>query len=213
MKRKVPRFQLLTNCCIPYTDLIHKVELAIKSGVDCIQYRCRPGRECYTEAKTLAELCKQAKIRFVINDHVHMAYHLNQEGLQAGVWLGKQDMAIPVARSILGPETFIGLSVNAISELHRANHLPVDAVAANGVFACTSNPHAQVMGLAGLQEMVAFSEHPILAIGGITPSNVRDVFETDVDGIALSGAILRANDIENITKCLLELCNQYIDYP
>jgi thiamine-phosphate diphosphorylase len=211
MKRKVPRLQLLTNCCVPYTDLIHKVGLAIKSGVDCIQYRCRPGRECYTEAKTLAELCKQADIRFIINDHVQMAYQLNQEGLQAGVWLGQKDLAIAAARSILGPETFIGLSVNSIDELRRANHLSVDAVAANGVFTCTSNPHAQVMGLEGLQEMVALSEHPILAIGGITPHNIRDVLEADVDGIALSGTILRADDIENITKCLLELCDRYIE--
>lgn len=49
----------------------------------------------------------------------------------------------------------------------------------------------------------------MIAIGGIKHDNIPGVFKTGIAGIAFSGAILRAHDIENATKCLVDLCNLY----
>ena len=205
---RIPRIQLLTNCNIPCTILQQHVRLAIEHGVDCLQYRAGPEENnCYETARIFAELCHKTKTQYIINDHVDIAAKLRTEGFDAGVWLGQNDMHAAAARAILGNQAFIGLSVNTEAETEAANNLPVNAVAANGIFPCSSNPYAQQMGLEGLQAMRQMSAHPMVAIGGITHSNLAQVLATGVDGIALSGAILRADNIAHATKCVFDLCD------
>ena len=45
---------------------------------------------------------------------------------------------------------------------------------------------------------------PIVAIGGITVDDIPAIMETGVTGIALSGAILNADDPKSMTESILE---------
>lgn len=199
---KIPRVQLLTNCNIPCSILQQRVRLAIEHGIDCLQYRAGPEEtNCYDNARIFAELCHKTKTQYIVNDHVHIAARLRTEGFDAGVWLGQNDMPAAAARTVLGDEAFIGLSVNTDTEAAAANY----AVAANGIFPCSSNPYAQQMGLGGLQTLRQMSTHPMITIGGITHNNLPHVLATGVDGVALSGAILRADNIEHAAKCFVDL--------
>ena len=206
MPLRVPRTQLLTNYLIPQSELLCKVRIAIDSGICCVQYRSPRTEDCFEQARMFAELCSSTNTQFIVNDHVDVASVLNQRGFQAGVWLGQRDMSVLEARKILGNDVFIGLSVNCCEEAKQANTLPINAIAANGVFECVSNPHAQTMGIEGLMNIISLSNHPVIAIGGIAEHNLQAILETGVDGVAISGAILRAADIENTTKCIVELC-------
>lgn len=210
MPRRIPKIQLLTNSYIPWHILRCKVTLAIRCGVDCVQYRAIPNeQDLYERARFFAELCQNTNTMFIVNDYVHIAAQLNNEGFEAGVWLGQSDMHASTAREILGNNAFIGLSVNSVYETLEANALPVTAVAANGVFECHSNPNAQRMGIHALRDIIHHSEHPTIAIGGIIHDNVIEVLATGVDGIALSGALLQTENVENATTCLIDLCHQF----
>ena len=47
---------------------------------------------------------------------------------------------------------------------------------------------------------------PLVAIGGITKDDISDILKTGVDGIALSGSILRAENPVEEMKSIVEIC-------
>src|SRR5699024_112986 len=52
-------------------------------------------------------------------------------------------------------------------------------------------------GLNKLKEVINQTELPIIAIGGIKPNNVKEVFDVGADGIAVLSGILLAKNVKN----------------
>ncbi len=202
---RIPRIQLVTNCYIPCHVLQQRVMLAMMHGVDCLQYRAGPDEvNCYETARFFAELCHQTRSQYIVNDHVDIAVRLRAEGFDAGVWLGQNDMSAAAAREALGDDAFIGLSVNTEIEAETANRLQYLQMVSSP--APLTHTHSKWAWRA-YEHYVKYQKHPMVAIGGITHDNIQHILATGIEGIALSGAILRADDIENATKCLVDLCN------
>ena len=95
------------------------------------------------------------------------------------------------ARSILGPNKIIGLSIESLSELAIANASDsIDYVTASAVFPTQTKPDCKTLwGIDGLEQVVLRSKHPVTAIGGINVQNVRSVMEQGVEGVAVIGAL------------------------
>jgi thiamine biosynthesis protein ThiS len=65
---------------------------------------------------------------------------------------------------------------------------------AGSIFPTESHPGQPAIGLEGLAEIVAATNLPVLAIGGIGPATVREVVEAGAAGVAVIGAILGGAD-------------------
>ena len=167
---------------------------AISGGVTAVQWRDKQASmaDQHAMAFELKQLLTPLNIPLIINDHVDIAKAVDA----AGVHLGQSDGSAMQARAILGPNKIIGLSIETEDNLVRANALTaIDYVAASAVFSSvTKTDCVTVWGLEGLRNIQMKSNHPVIAIGGIGPQNVRDVMACGVAGVAVVSAIHEARD-------------------
>ena len=177
-----------------YSDL---VESCVEAGVTAVQLR-----EKNLDKRVLEQLgqslCQRPsperssdRALFIVNDSAALAHRLSA----GGVHLGKEDGDLQEARTILGKERIIGLSVDCAEDVKKANHLPIDYIGAGAVFATSNKPDADDLGgPAGLVPIVRESRKPVIAIGGISVERAAEVMESGVDGMAVIGAISAASD-------------------
>jgi thiamine-phosphate pyrophosphorylase len=157
----------------------------IDGGAEILQYRHKEfwNREIFAEAERVSELCRTRRVRFIVNDRVDYARLLG-----AGVHLGQEDLPPRAARALLGPEAMIGYSTHNAAQLAAAASEPVDYVALGPIFGTLSkrNPDP-VVGVARLQQWRRMVPQLLVAIGGITRENAREVWEAGAEMVAVIG--------------------------
>src|SRR6185436_14960152 len=161
-----------------------------------------PARELYEQAKAAVAVVKQWGGQLLINDRVDIALAVGAHG----VHLGQDDMPPEAARQLLGPQAVIGYSTHNIEQAIAATKLPIDYLAIGPIFSTTTkNDTAPVLGLDGLRAVRrSVGKFPLVAIGGITLNNAREVIDTGADSVAVISALLSAADITSATQTLLE---------
>ena len=190
-------FCLITDNQLSRNGIQHDVAAALSAGVRYIQYRRKTGSalELFREALALRDLCSNAL--FVINDRVDIAHAVEADG----VHLGNNDLPYAAARDILG-NRIIGMSASTLEEAIRfhergANYLGIGPVFPTGTKVDAGAP----IGLQQVAEIRKSVSLPLLAIGGITHSNAREVLSAGADGICAISAVLRSDCVTTaITK-------------
>ncbi|MGA4721773.1 thiazole tautomerase TenI [Fictibacillus nanhaiensis] len=125
--------------------------------------------------------------KIIVNDRVDVAFCTGVKGVQ----LTHHSLDVAQVRRAL-PEMKIGCSVHSVSEAQYAEQYGADFILYGHIFKTKSKQHAEPRGLAQLQHVVDQTTIPVIAIGGITPENVRDVMKTGAAGIAVMSGILEA---------------------
>jgi thiamine-phosphate pyrophosphorylase len=153
--------------------------------------------EFYEQAKA----AKQSGVQLIINDRVDIALAVGA----SGVHLGQDDMPPEAARKLLGPQSIIGYSTHNVDQAISAAKLPIDYLAIGPIFSTmTKSDTAPVLGLEGLRAVRrAIGEFPLVAIGGITSANAREVIDAGADSVAVISALLSAANITTATRSLL----------
>lgn len=184
-------------------ELLYVIEEAILGGVTIVQLREKDSltRDFYQLAKQVAEMTKKYQVPLIINDRLDIALAVNAEGLH----IGQSDLPYQVARKILGPDAIIGLSVESIQDAEDAESLDVDYLGISPVFSTnTKTDIAQPLGLEGIKAIRKFSQHKLVAIGGINKSNTKEIISAGADGIAVVTAICSAQSPRNASNQLIE---------
>jgi len=70
------------------------------------------------------------------------------------------------------------------------------------IYATPSHPDATPGGLALIRDVAPITRVPLIAIGGITPANARDVMQAGAHGIAVISAILGSDDPRAAARAL-----------
>lgn len=185
--------------------LIETVLAAIDGGVTMVQLRDKHADDdqLYRSACALKEAIA-GRVPLLINDRVAIA----KKAQLGGVHLGQGDMSIADARAILGMDVWLGLSINTIDELQtaQAQHLEqLDYFGVGPVFATTTKRnHATPIAIEGLTKLVAASQIPTVAIGGINHSNAAQVYASGCDGIAVVSAICTTKDPKAAARALIK---------
>ena len=177
---------------------------AVQGGVTCVQLREKAAntRDFVALARALNALLKPYGVPLVINDRIDVALAC---GVQ-GVHLGQSDMPVALARQLLPPDVFIGLSVESLDDVHRAAGQPVDYLGVSSVFATpTKTDTAQPWGLAGLRQVRGMTDLPLVAIGGIDLHNARDVLDAGAHGLAVVSALCSADDPRAAAQCFKDV--------
>jgi len=189
---------------LPIDKYLQFIESCITAGVTSVQLREKTlnTQQLLIFGGALLECLKPYDIPLIINDQVEVAKKLNAHG----VHLGQTDGDPRLARSYLGADKIIGLSVSSMDELHTAQNLPIDYVGIGPVFPTSSKTdNPQHCGLDGLGRMVAASSFPSIAIGGIQKDNAAEVLGTGVDGVAVIGTLHTAKNIKATCQSLLNI--------
>lgn len=208
MKHQISNLQFITH----YTDSISYLDsahLALEGGCRWIQLRMKntPTDEIVTVGRQLREWCDQYNAVLLLDDHVELVREVGADG----VHLGKNDMPVDEARSILGSEYIIGGTANTIEDIRMHYERGADYIGCGPFrFTTTKEKLSPVLGLEGYRAITSQMRQaviplPIVAIGGITAADIPGILQTGVTGIALSGTILKADDPVEETRRILGL--------
>lgn len=174
---------------------------AVKGGVSCVQLREKDisTRLFVSEAQRIKKLLEPYRVPLIINDRLDVALACGVDG----VHIGQDDMPYAITRSIMGPKAIIGLSVETWADVEEAQQLDVNYIGVSPVFATPTKTDTKgAWGLEGLAKIKAFSRHPVVAIGGINESNIREVIGAGADCVAVVSAICCSPDPESATRKL-----------
>ena len=206
----MPELQFITHYTEQYT-YAESARMALEGGCRWIQLRMKnASREEWLQTGAEVEaLCRRYGATFIIDDHVDIVKILNADG----VHLGKNDMPIDEARRILGPGHIIGGTANTIEDVEMHARRGADYIGCGPYrFTTTKERLAPVLGTEGYRKIMAGMKSrglrlPVVAIGGITRNDIPQLLQTGIDGIALSGTILRAADPAEETRLILHTMN------
>ncbi len=200
------KLQFITHQTEKYSYL-DSACMALKGGCKWIQLRMKEASldEVEEVALKLKPLCKQYGAVLLLDDHVELTKKLQVDG----VHLGKNDMPIREARKILGEKFIIGATANTYEDVKAHYEAGADYIGCGPFrFTTTKKNLSPVLGLEGYRSIIHQMRHnhieiPLIAIGGITYDDIPDLLQTGVNGIALSGSILQADDPVAETRRLL----------
>ena len=201
MKRLIDwRLYLVTGRRIAGARPIEEVVCAAaRGGVTAVQLR---EKECGTRefvelARRLKALLVPFDVPLIVNDRVDVALAVGADG----VHIGQSDIHFRDARSLLGPDAAIGLSVETMGQAEQAESLDAAYLGVSPVFTTpTKTDAAPEWGLTGLGRLRAASRHVLVAIGGITAENAAAVIKAGADGVAVVSAICGARDPESAAR-------------
>ena len=167
-------------------------------GARLVQVRNKnaSARELFNQVVTILEFAP-ADSRVIVNDRADVALLSGA----AGVHLGQKDLPPQRVRKILSTAQILGFSTHSLKQALDAELLPVDYIAAGPVFPTSTKTDADpVIGLNGLREICSRASRPVVAIGGITMENARDVFACGAASVAVISDLLKSSDVARRTE-------------
>ena len=205
MNLSLPRVYPLTDVQLSGLSHAEQVELLSLGGATLIQFRDKqlPSLQLYEHAKAAVATAKKTGAQLIINDRVDVALAAGAQG----VHLGQDDLPPDAARRLLGNEAVIGYSTHNVEQAQQALALPIDYIAIGPIFATSSKSDTSpTLGLAGLEAVRrVVGNFPLVAIGGVSPANARDVIEAGADSVAVIRALLSDSArITDATRALLQ---------
>ena len=171
-----------------------QVEAALEGGARIIQYRdkSRDKLRRLHETEALRRLTERYQALLIINDDVELALACEADG----VHLGRDDTDLTSARRRLGNGVIIGVSCyNRLELALQAARLGADYIAFGRFFSSRSKPQAVQAETRLLRQAREHLDLPLVAIGGITPENGRQLIEAGADMLAVIHAVFGQPDI------------------
>lgn len=196
---------LVTDSDIP-DEAVSQACAAYRGGCRWFQLRMK-NADTAVRAETLRRLRRELgdDALIMVDDDTEAARLAGADGVHLGVG----DMPTAAARRILGPAPLIGRTAHNLQEAlipdaREADYLGVGPYR----FTRTKEKLASLLGAEGLTALLAGAREagmnlPVTAIGGIEPSDVKAVLDAGADGVAVSGAINRADDPVQATRAFL----------
>lgn len=184
----------------PSPVLLSQVEAVLQGGVVLLQYRDKL-TQCISQrvrlAQQLHQQCQHYGVPLIINDDIELAYRVQAEGIH----LGKTDADLALARQRLGTQAIIGVSCyNELERALQAQAAGADYVAFGRFFASITKPEAVLASPALLTLAKTQLTLPIVAIGGITPDNGRQLLLAGADMLAVIGGIFGQPAIKPVMR-------------
>jgi thiamine-phosphate diphosphorylase len=163
---------------------------AVEGGATAVQLRAPELSDdrLLPLAAVLARTCGEAGVLFIVNDRIEVATSCDAAGAHVG-----QGEDLEGARSRLGPERILGVSVGGVEEARVAEDAGADYLGVT-VWETATKPEAVGIGLEGIRAVVGATTLPVVGIGGIDVRNARDVLGAGAAGIAVIAAVATADD-------------------
>jgi len=169
-----------------------------------MQYRNKSvsARELLENSRTLQKELGPRQITFVVNDRPDVALLADA----AGVHLGQEDIDAEAARKLLGPHKLVGVSTHNPEQFLAAAATSAGYISIGPIFPTSSKANPDpVVGLDTLRAVRRQTDKPVVAIGGITLENAREVLDAGADSLAVISDVLRAADPAKRARQFIDL--------
>ena len=199
-------YYFITDADLSKNGNVSDVEKAVEAGVTIVQHRRKlDDTEAFIEeAKLLKKIC-EGKSLFIINDRVGVALSVDADG----VHLGQGDMPYDTARKLLGKDKIIGVTVHDVKKAIQAENKGANYLGVSPIFSTTTKSDAgKPCGVEVIKEIKKNCKMPIVAIGGITMDNAKEVVHAGADAICAISAVVTKDDIKKEIKKFQSLFNK-----
>jgi thiamine-phosphate pyrophosphorylase len=179
------------------------VAAAVGAGASVVQLR-DPGSsdaDLVTVGRAVARVLAGSGVPLLVNDRVDLVAAIGADGAH----VGQGDLDLASARRELGPEAWLGLSVQTLEHVAAARlaGVELDYLGVGPVWPQVTKPDAgEPSGVDRLRAIVAASPWPCVAIGGIGPGRVRPARAAGAAGVAVVSAICGSPDPAAATRAL-----------
>ena len=201
MGKVIGRLQVLTDLDASLHPL-DVVNAALAAGAPVIQVRAKAldDRALLALSEAIVARCREAGATCLIDDRVDIALACGADG----VHLGDRDLPVAVARRLLGPAAIIGATARDPESGQALERAGADYLGVGPTYATTTKDGLpDPIGPSGVAAVAAAVEVPVIAIAGISLARVPEVMATGAHGIAVVGAVSRAEDPRQGTVDLL----------
>ncbi len=173
---------------------------AIAGGAALLQWRDKTGEKGpqLAEVRALAEICREAGVPLIVNDHVDLALAAEANG----VHVGHLDLPVAIVRRLVPDGWIVGASTSNADEARAAEADGADYVSVGNLFGTTSKDDTRPATLETLREVKAAVGVPVCAIGGIDEANIADVIAAGADMASVISAVMAAGDTRAVAQRL-----------
>lgn len=162
---------------------------ALSQRIDRLHLRF-PDKHAADVYRLTDELLRRGAVKdkLVMHDRLDVALLLDLPAVQCGY----RSPPVAIIRNKY-PQLTIGASVHSVEEAVQADRAGADYVLFGHVFPTASKAGRPAKGLALLHKVARCVRVPVIAIGGITPSHIKDVAAAGARGVAVQSGIFRAD--------------------
>lgn len=182
--------------------LVETVKRAVEGGVTIVQYRSEKlnHEQQKEQVLPLQAYLRSVSVPLIINDNVQLAVEIDADGIH----IGQQDMPVPEARALIGPDKILGLTVTTPEEMAAVDVSLVDYIGCGPVFpTITKDDAPPAMGVEGWAKLARMSPLPVVAIGGLNRERTAAIRATGLAaGVAVVSYICAS---DNPTQAAQEL--------
>ena len=202
MNREALRLYLVTN---RYQDslerFLEKVETACRSGVTIVQLREKniTTNQYYQLAKQVKEITDAYQVPLIIDDRLDVCLAVDAAGLH----IGDDELPVPVARQVLGPDKILGVTAKTVKRALEAEEGGANYLGTGAIFPTTTKENAPITLISTLKTICQRVAIPVVAIGGLTSENIDQLIGTGIAGVAVVRDLMQAEDIEAKTQAFL----------
>jgi len=157
-------------------------------GVTLLQYRNKSGnaRQMLDQSRELKK-CLGDSVKLIINDRADLCLAAEFDG----VHVGQDDLSPEGIRKVIGGTLWLGVSTHNPRQVADADSTAANYLAIGPVFATASKANPDpVIGLEGVRKARGLTRKPLVAIGGITRANCREVIAAGADAVAVISDLL-----------------------
>jgi thiamine-phosphate pyrophosphorylase len=181
------------------------VQAAVAAGIDLVQIREKNlnASVLYQLSANAAGLTKGSATKLLINDRSDIAAAVAADG----VHLTTNSLPAEVVRRTFGDDFLIGVSTHSAPEASVARRSGADFVVFGPVFETASkSKYGPPVGLANLEKVcLELSPFPVLALGGLTISNVAECIRAGAHGIAAIRMLSDPDRLGNVVREIREI--------
>ncbi len=177
--------------------LYEQIEDALRGGVTILQLREKDlsEEEFIKEAVTVKKFCEKYGVPLIINDNVEVALISGADGVHVGI----EDMAVAEIRKRVPTDFIIGATAKTVEQAKAAEASGADYLGVGAIFPSPTKKNAIRITTEQLKSITGSVSIPSVAIGGISASNVTEIWGGGMCGIAVVSAIFGAEDIFSAT--------------
>lgn len=188
-----------------HNDYVSLIEEVCESGINWVQLRIKNAskEEIIAIGKSVLPICKQYNVPLIINDSVEICQAIDADG----VHLGQSDGSLIEARKVLGAKKIIGATVNTFAHIQQVASSECVDYCGLGPYRWTSSKQNlnPILGQEGVMSFFSMCRlHqiniPTVVIGGITPSDVKNILQAGAHGVAVISAIHQAENKQEIIQ-------------
>lgn len=164
------------------------VEAAAKGGAGAIILREKDldFHQLLPIALDVKEKIKDTKCKLIINSNIEVAREVKAHGIHCSYeYFIKESPKFPGE---------IGVSIHSLEEAIEAEKMGASYILASPIFETQCKPGAEPRGIAFIKAIKEVVKIPVIALGGITLENGREVMEAGAQGLAVMSAIMAAKE-------------------